>query len=119
MRRRWIILASAGLFLLALLYNFFGPGSITEIARKSVRYQLKLIGGSIYEFHRKTGRWPTRAEDLEETSLPARSPYWKAAINNRSVVIVWHNDLKLKPTDNAHVILAYHNRGLIAWLGRH
>ncbi len=120
MRRRWIVFAAAGALLLAaVLYNFLGPGSLTEVAHESVRYELRAIGTSIYEYHASTGTWPSRAEDLDKTSLATRSPYWKATIDNRSVIIVWHDDLKPDPRDNARVVLAYHNRGLIAEMGRH
>jgi hypothetical protein len=40
-------------------------------------------------------------------------------IDSGTNVVVWHDDLKPDPKDNADLILAYHNRGLLAWLGRH
>jgi hypothetical protein len=119
MKRRWIIFAGAGLFLAALLYNFFGPGSITDLAHESVRLHLKRVGASIYEYHARTGNWPSRLDDLAETSLASVPRNWRAPFDNGSVVIVWHDDLKSDPKKNASVILAYHNKGLIAQLGRH
>jgi len=119
MSRRWIILAIAGVFLIALLYGLFGPGSLLDVAHKTTRLHLRFIGASIYEYHAKTGRWPTRAEDLAESSLPRQSPYWKMMIDGGTNVVVWHDDLQPNPRDNAHVILAYHNKGLLASLGRH
>jgi len=76
------------------------------------------FGSSIYEYHEKTGRWPVRADDLAEISLPMRSPYWKVMLDSGTNVIVWHNDLKPNPAENANVVLAYHNKGLLASLGR-
>jgi len=119
MKRRWKILATAGLFLIALLYGLLGPGSLLDVAHQTIRLHLRFIGASIYEYHAKTGHWPARVEDLAETSLPRQSPYWKAMIDGGANVVVWHDDLQPNPRDNARVILAYHNRGLLASLGRH
>jgi len=48
-----------------------------------------------------------------------QSPYWKVMIDSGTNVVVWQDDLKPDPKDNADLILAYHNRGLLAWLGPH
>ena len=119
MSRRWKILAGVGVFLIALLWGLFGPGSISQVSHQDTAYHLRLFGASIYEYHARTGRWPRRAEDLAETSLPLRSPYWKVILDAGTDVIVWHDDLQPDPKDNARVILAYHNNGLIASMGRH
>lgn len=119
MSRRWKILAVAAVFLIALLYGLFGPGSLLDVSHQTIRLHLRLIGASIYEYHAKTGRWPARAEDLAETSLPRQSPYWKMLIDGGINVVVWHDELQPDPRDNSHVILAYHNKGLLASLGRH
>jgi hypothetical protein len=91
--------------------------SLSDISNESIRLHLRLLG-SIYQYHDKTGRWPSRAEDLAQTSLPIRSPYWKVMLDSGTNVVVWHDDLKPNPAENASVVLAYHNRGLLAWLGR-
>lgn len=39
-------------------------------------------------------------------------------LDSRTNVIVWHDDLKATPSENANVILAYHNKGLLTWVGR-
>ena len=119
MSRRGKVLAVAGVFLIALLYGLFGPGSISDISHNATRLHLRLIGASIYKYYAKTGRWPSRAEDQAETSLPRHSPYWKTLIDGGMVVVVWHDDLQPDPRDNAHVLLAYYNKGLISSLGRH
>jgi hypothetical protein len=92
--------------------------SLSDISHESIRLHLGLLGSSIYEYHATTGRWPSQAEDLAHTSLPVRSPYWKVMLDSGTNVVVWHKDLKSDPAENANVILAYHNRGLLAWLGR-
>jgi hypothetical protein len=79
---------------------------------------LRLVGSSIYEYHSKTGRWPARIQDLAETSLPQRSPYWKQMLEQETMVVVWRNDLKPDRSENAAAVLAYHNKGLFARLGR-
>jgi hypothetical protein len=119
MTRRWKTLAVAGVFLIALLWGLFGPGSISEVSHEATAYHLRLFGASIYEYHARTGRWPRRAEDLAETSLPRQSPYWKVMLDAGTDVVVWHDDLQPDPRDNARVILVYHNKGLIASMGRH
>jgi hypothetical protein len=91
--------------------------SLSDISHESIRLHLRLLGSSIYEYHTKTGRWPARTENLAQTSLPTRSPYWRAMLDSGTDIIVWHDDLSPNPVENRDVILAYHNRGLLAWLG--
>ncbi len=92
--------------------------SMSDIAHESIRLHLRLIGESIYEYHSKTGQWPTRMEDLAQTPLALRSPYWRQMLEQGTNVIVWRTDLKPDPKDNAGLVLAYHNSGLLARLGR-
>ncbi len=103
---------------LLLLFAFIRFYSISDLASESVALHLRLLGSSIYEYHASTGRWPDGAEDLVQTSLPLRSPSWKVMLDSGTNVIVWHNDLKPDPAANADVVLAYHNRGLLAYFGR-
>jgi hypothetical protein len=78
---------------------------------------LGLIGSSIHEYHSSTGRWPAKLDDLAQTSLPVQSYNWKLWMP--PFVILWHNNLKPNPKNNAAVVvLAYHNNGLLAELGR-
>jgi hypothetical protein len=90
----------------------------TQVANQALQYQLQVIGRSIYEYHAKTGQWPDKVDDLEATSIGMGLRYWKPIIHNGSIVIVWHDTLHPDPKDNAGVILAYHNKGLLAWMGR-
>jgi hypothetical protein len=48
----------------------------TDIANSSTKLHLELLGSSVYEYHAKTGQWPTRIDDLSQTSA-ARAPHWK------------------------------------------
>src|SRR6266545_4477390 len=60
----------------------------------------------------------TRMHDLAATSLPQTSPYWRSLIDNGSVAVVWDNDLKPDPKDNASLVMTYNNAGLFSKLGR-
>jgi hypothetical protein len=93
-------------------------GGIEDVAHESIRREIALLGSSIYEYHARTGHWPSRPEELAETSLALQSPHWKMLVDIGTNVVVWHEDLKPNPADNANVILAYHNRGLLAHTGR-
>jgi hypothetical protein len=114
-RTRKIAIGAAAMVLL-LGVRFF---SLSDISNESIRLHLTLLGSSIYEYHGKTGHWPATSEDLAQTSLPLHSPHWKTMLDTGTNVIVWHDDLKSNPSDNANFILAYHNRGFLAWLGHH
>jgi hypothetical protein len=72
----------------------------------------------VYEYHANTGHWPSQTDDLAKTSLPKKFRYWKQSLDGETIVVVWHKDLKADPKDNAGLILAYHNKGLYARLGR-
>jgi hypothetical protein len=89
----------------------------TDIANSSTQLHLQLLGSSVYEYHSNTGKWPTCIDDLAQTSV-AQSRYWKWALENEVVVMVWPKGLSQDPEDNGHVVLAYHNKGLLAELGR-
>jgi hypothetical protein len=113
------IVAVVGLGVAALVigmvFDYFDRDSIPH---QAIQLHLRLVGSSIYEFHKNTGRWPERAEDLAGTSLPVRSPYWKQLLDAGTVVVVWPKGLKPEPKENAGVVLTYDNGGLFARLGR-
>jgi hypothetical protein len=102
----------------ALVMSIYNHGGITEMAHESVKIHLRLYAESIYEYHGRTGRWPTRIDDLAQTALPLQSPHWRAALENESNVIVWPKDMKPNLKDNADVVLVYHDKGTIATEGR-
>jgi hypothetical protein len=113
------IVAAIGLGVAALLVgialDYFNRDSV---AHQSIQLHLRLTGEAIYEYHSRTGRWPARIDDLAETSLPLKSPYWRQLVEQGTIAVVWRSDLKPDPKDNAHLVLAYHNQGLFARLGR-
>ena len=69
------------------------------------------------EYHSITGQWASQTDDLTKTSLPQQTRYWEQMLDDQSIV-VWHKNWKPDPKDNARLILAYHNKGLSARLGR-
>ena len=123
MTRRWkrvALLVGCGIALQLVLVFFpipFFPRGITQVAHESVQYELHAIAQSIYEYHAETGQWPGGIDDLGQTPLGARLRYWKPTVQNGSIVVVWHDHLSAKPSDNRDVVLAYHNRGLLAEMG--
>jgi len=86
------------------------------VASDSIQFDLKIIGESIYEAQAKSGKWPTQIADLEGTAY-LRMPYRKGVLERRTFVVVWQQDLDLKPDANGDRVLAYSNGGLLAWLG--
>ncbi len=108
----------AGACILAVILMFSRSQDINDVCHETIRLHLGFFGASIYEYHDKTGKWPTRNEDLAKTSLPLNSPYWLVMLESECDVILWHQDLKPDPKDNAGVILAYHPKGLLAKMGR-
>jgi hypothetical protein len=117
MRRHWrpVVLVLAGVLVYVGYLLFSGP---SQVAQEALQYQLKAIGQSIYEYHTLTGQWPTHIDDLEKTTLGARLRYWKPILENGSIVVVWHDHLNDNPADNRDVVLAYHNKGTLAMMGR-
>ena len=112
------ILLGAGALGIALGV-FRSPFSgISDVAHDSVRLHLNLTGSSVYEYHTRTGQWPTQNGDLASTSLPMVSPHWKYMLDEGLIVILWDKALKTNPKDNADHILAYYNKGLISEQGR-
>src|SRR5262249_2714132 len=78
-----------------------------------------LIGEGIYEYHAKTGKWPSKLDDLSGTSLPLKYPqWWTDQLVLDANVIVCLMYLKPEPKDNGHVILCYHSKGMDAERGR-
>jgi hypothetical protein len=104
--------------LLALILPVVAFLSRNDVAHQAIRIWLELFGSSIYEYHSKTGRWPAQTDDLAMTSLPLQFRYWKQTLDDQTIVVVWHKHLKPNPQENSDLILAYHNKGLYAQLGR-
>lgn len=110
-----VVVASVVIALFATRGLFSGSAGV---AHRAVRLHLELFASSIYEYHRAKGKWPTRIDDFEETTLPARSPHWRSCLASDAMVILWHKDLMDDPKQNRRQILAYHDKGLIAARGR-
>jgi hypothetical protein len=115
-RHRLIILGGA--LLLALILPVFHYLNRSDVAHQAIKIWLRLYADSIYEYHSTTGQWPAQTDDLARTSLPQRFPYWRRLLDEETIVVVWHKNLKPDPKDNAGLILAYHNKGFYAQLGR-
>jgi hypothetical protein len=111
-----MLMAVALLF--AVLWIALGRDGITDVAHEAIQYHLRPLGESIYEYHGRTGQWPTRIDDLEKTSIASKSPSWRIMLEAGTNVIVWPKQLKPDPKDNAGHVLAYHNRGTLAENGR-
>jgi hypothetical protein len=105
--------AGAGVAIFAIVALFIG---MYGVASDSIQFDLKIIGESIYEAQAKSGKWPTQIADLEGTAY-LRMPYRKGVLERRTFVVVWQQDLDLKPEANGDRVLAYSNGGLLAWLG--
>src|SRR5215475_11161517 len=88
-----------------------------DVANKSLQFDLKKIGESIYEAHAKSGKWPMQIADLEGTEY-LNMPYRRGILENGSFVIVWQQDFDPNPDANSGRILAYANSGLLSRLGR-
>ena len=116
-KKRVVIFVAPGVvaLLIAIYWYYFSQEGIPH---QTVRLHLRLTASSIYEFHDRTGRWPTSADDLAGTSLPQISPHWKTLIEDGTVAIVWRSDLKPDPKDNAAVVMTYNRTGLFPKLGR-
>lgn len=118
MQCKGIIVVVAATIVAAIFMAFSPFSGLREVAHESTQFHLRLFGSSVYEYHSRTGKWPTQIEDLAKTSLPVQSPYWKQMLDDEVDVIVWHKTLKPDPQDNADHILVYHNKGLISKRGQ-
>jgi hypothetical protein len=112
MSAKRILLAVAALIGIA---GAFAYGQF-DVATGSIQFDLRSIGRSIYEARARSGKWPMRVDDLEDTEY-LRMPYRKAALAERMFIIVWQDDLDSRPEANAGRILAYDNRSLLTRFG--
>jgi len=95
------------------VWEYFDPGGT---AHQTIQLQLKLFGSAIYEYHSVTGRWPSKLDDLAETSLPRKSYVWRETA--KSFVILWPQELKADLKENARVVLVYDDGSLFSGHGR-
>jgi hypothetical protein len=107
-------LLSAVLVFVAVAAAFvFGQ---VDVATKSIHFDLRTIGQSLYEARSTIGRWPAEIEDLEGTAY-LRMPYRKTMLEDAVFVVVWQQDLDLDPQANRDRVLAYDNGSLFSRLG--
>ena len=52
-------------------YNYYDVMWMSDVGQHS---DVRLIGEGIYEYHAKTGKWPSKLDDLSVTSLPLKCP---------------------------------------------
>ena len=102
--------------ILAVITGAFLYGQI-DVATKSVAFDLRKIGESLYEAHSRTGKWPTEIADLEGTEY-LKMPHRKALLENGLFVVVWQQDLDPNPEDNRNRVLAYDSGSLLSRFGR-
>jgi len=86
------------------------------IAAKSIRFELRKIGESIYEVRSKSGQWPAQIADLTASEY-LTMPYRRTMLEEGVFVVVWQQDLNLNPEANPNRILAYDNRSLLSRFG--
>ena len=108
------ILSAVLAIVVAVIAFIYGT---VDVANKSLQFDLKKIGESIYEAHAKSGKWPMQIADLEGTEY-LNMPYRRGILENGSFVIVWQQDLDPNPDANSGRILAYANSGLLSRLGK-
>jgi len=94
------------------VWDYFDP---TIDANQAMQIQLKVFGSAMYEYHAATKRWPTKLDDLAQTSLPKRSYIWQQTAT--TMVFLWL-DLNPDPKYNANVLLTYDRGWLSDKLGR-
>ena len=112
-------LRAAAAVCVTLLFAGCRNHSISDVASQAVQLHMRFIGESMYEFHRRTGRWPKGADDLAQTSFPLKTRYWRSDVEGPAFVVLWPRDrMKPDPKDNAQIVLVYHNRGTLAEFGR-
>ena len=110
------IVVAAVLVVGIVAYNYYDVMWISDVGQHS---DMRLIGESIYEYHAKTGKWPSKLDDLSVTSLPLKYPaWWTDTLALNANAIACPKNLKRDPKDNGHVILCYHHKGLDAEMGR-
>ena len=76
-------------------WDYFDPNSPANL---SMQVQLKMFGTAMYEYHSHTGLWPTKIDNLAQTSLPARSPVWRQTAS--TIMFLWPQNLSEKATSS-------------------
>ena len=88
-----------------------------EIATKSIQFDLRKIGESVYEARSKSGKWPAQITDLAGTEY-LKMPHRRTMLEKGLFVVVWQQDLDPNPEANRNQVLVYDNGSLLSRLGR-
>jgi len=87
-----------------------------DIATKSIQFDLRKIGESVYETHSKSGKWPAQIADLEGTEY-LKMPHRRTMLDEGVFGVVWQEDLDPNQAVNANRVLAYDNSSLLSRFG--
>jgi hypothetical protein len=87
-----------------------------SVAVDSVKFDLRIIGESVYQAPARDSVWPRNVSDLEGTTY-LEMGHRTELIDKGVYVVVWPEGLDPRPAANADRILAYHNGGILSWLG--
>ena len=88
-----------------------------DIATKSIQFELRKIGESVYEAHSKSGKWPAQIADLEGAEY-LKMPHRRTMLEEGVFVVVWQQDLDQNPEANSNRVLAYDSSSLLWRFGR-
>ena len=83
---------------------------------KSIQFDLRKIGESLYEAHSKSGRWPSQIADLEGTQY-LNMPHRRRMLEEGFFAVVWPENLDSNPKTNHKYVLAYDQGSLLSRLG--
>ena len=108
-----ILSAVAAIAAVAVAYIF----AQAHIATKSIQFELRKIGESVYEAHSKSGKWPAQIADLEGSEY-LTMPHRRTLLEEGVFVVVWQQDLDPNPKANPNRVLAYDNRSLLSRFGK-
>jgi hypothetical protein len=87
-----------------------------DVAIDSIRFDLRMIGQSVYQARARSGKWPDSIEDLEGTAY-LELPHRRALLEERRYVIVRGQGLDPDPAENRDRVLAYDNGSLFSRFG--
>ena len=111
-RRGKILSAVAVIATLAIAFVY----AQVDIATKSIQFDLRKIGESVYEVYSKSGKWPVQIADLEGTEY-LKMPHRRTMLEEGVFIVVWQEDLDPNPAANANRVLAYDNSSLLSRFG--
>ncbi len=112
-RKRKLLVGVLVILLFAIVFVY----AQLDIAYKSIQFDLRKIGESVYDARSKNGKWPARIDDLDGTEY-LKLPHRRTMLEEGQFVIVWNQDLGPNPDDNPGRVLAYDHGSLLARFGR-